>query len=258
MVSLGQVRDAAGDGPPLPPNALLVTFDDGWEDTARYAVPVLQEFDIPAVVFASSGAIGTSHLPWRDVADCLWRARETGSLSEPYDGTWSRNDFLDHLKSLPPDERNAWIAAAVARTGARVSPCMMSREDLIGLDRKGVAVGGHGVTHESLTDIAEVDAEIVPCMTQLTTLLGHKPSAFSFPNGRYTPDIAQRVFESGFELVFTSDAWSNRLIGGRPVGRQFGRVCPSEDDITDAAGAFSPEKLALLLLQLPIGGKPAR
>ena len=40
-VSLAQVEAAAAGGAPLPPHAMLVTFDDGWEDTARHAAPAL-------------------------------------------------------------------------------------------------------------------------------------------------------------------------------------------------------------------------
>lgn len=251
-VSLDQIHTAANGGRPLPPNALLVTFDDGWEDTARYAVPILLELGVPAVVFVTSGAIGSNVLPWRDVAGCIWRARQATPDADTGAHMASERALGEFLQHLTPSARREWLEAGVAKAGSRVQPCVMSAADLVAIQRAGIAIGGHGVTHTSITDVDDADSEILPCMHDLTTVLGSTPVAFSFPNGRYTPKIAERVYESGFKLVFTSDAWLNKLTRGRTTGRQFGRICPSQGDITDANGAFSPEKLALLLLQSPV------
>src|SRR5665213_3191320 len=35
----------------LPPRSLLITFDDGYADNEEYALPLLQQHELPAVVF---------------------------------------------------------------------------------------------------------------------------------------------------------------------------------------------------------------
>jgi peptidoglycan/xylan/chitin deacetylase (PgdA/CDA1 family) len=39
-------------------NAVVITFDDGWENNARYAVPLLQKYNFSATIFVISNAIG--------------------------------------------------------------------------------------------------------------------------------------------------------------------------------------------------------
>src|SRR5690606_5764285 len=51
VVSLEQVLDARRGAGRLPPRALLITFDDGWADTAQVALPELQRAGLPAVLF---------------------------------------------------------------------------------------------------------------------------------------------------------------------------------------------------------------
>lgn len=43
---------------PLPPRAIVVTFDDGFECFYRNALPILVELDIPATIFAVAGKLG--------------------------------------------------------------------------------------------------------------------------------------------------------------------------------------------------------
>jgi peptidoglycan/xylan/chitin deacetylase (PgdA/CDA1 family) len=49
---------------PLPPNPLVITFDDGWTDNESIAMPVLQEFVLPAVFFVNTGVIDTDGTRW--------------------------------------------------------------------------------------------------------------------------------------------------------------------------------------------------
>jgi peptidoglycan/xylan/chitin deacetylase (PgdA/CDA1 family) len=53
---------AALDGQhPLPPRAVLVTFDDAYADLLTAALPILTERRIPALAFAVSDRVGTSN-----------------------------------------------------------------------------------------------------------------------------------------------------------------------------------------------------
>jgi peptidoglycan/xylan/chitin deacetylase (PgdA/CDA1 family) len=58
VVSLDDVLDHYVDGRPLPPGAVLITFDDGYLDNLENAVPILQRYGYPAVLFAPIGFLG--------------------------------------------------------------------------------------------------------------------------------------------------------------------------------------------------------
>jgi peptidoglycan/xylan/chitin deacetylase (PgdA/CDA1 family) len=49
------------EGKPLPEKPLLLTFDDAYADTARYALPVLQRYGFSGVVFVVTSLIGQTN-----------------------------------------------------------------------------------------------------------------------------------------------------------------------------------------------------
>jgi len=58
VVDLHQVIAHYREGGPLPPRAVLITFDDGYRDTLENALPVLRDHAYPAVMFVPIGYLG--------------------------------------------------------------------------------------------------------------------------------------------------------------------------------------------------------
>jgi peptidoglycan/xylan/chitin deacetylase (PgdA/CDA1 family) len=58
VVSLADVIAHYVDRKPLPPRAVLITFDDGYLDNLENAVPILRRYGYPAVLFAPIGYLG--------------------------------------------------------------------------------------------------------------------------------------------------------------------------------------------------------
>jgi len=59
LVSLDEWVAAQRSNRPLPKRACAITFDDGWHDNHDYALPILQQEQVPATVFLTTGLIGT-------------------------------------------------------------------------------------------------------------------------------------------------------------------------------------------------------
>jgi len=57
-ISLDDVLAHYLDRKPLPPQAVLITFDDGYSDNLENAVPILQRYGYPAVLFVPIGYLG--------------------------------------------------------------------------------------------------------------------------------------------------------------------------------------------------------
>jgi peptidoglycan/xylan/chitin deacetylase (PgdA/CDA1 family) len=57
------VRALAGHEP-IPKRAVVLTFDDGYQDFYDHALPILERFGLPAIVYAVSGRLGASPA-WR-------------------------------------------------------------------------------------------------------------------------------------------------------------------------------------------------
>ena len=81
VVCLSDVWANRHQARPLPPNPLVITFDDGWTDNESIAMPVLQEFTLPAVFFVNTSAIGTDDARWlsaKQLSDLHRRGFEIG------------------------------------------------------------------------------------------------------------------------------------------------------------------------------------
>ncbi len=60
----------------IPRNSVLVTFDDGFENNYKVAVPILKKLNIPATFYISSGMIGKKKLFWVDkIEDIINRCK---------------------------------------------------------------------------------------------------------------------------------------------------------------------------------------
>jgi peptidoglycan/xylan/chitin deacetylase (PgdA/CDA1 family) len=58
VISLAQAYAALFEGQPLAGRSVVLSFDDGYENFADHALPILQAFGYPSVLFAVSGLLG--------------------------------------------------------------------------------------------------------------------------------------------------------------------------------------------------------
>lgn len=268
VVSEAEVLAARGSGKRLPPRALLITFDDGWADNADHALAVLQGMHLPALLFVVSDAIGRRQPFYQERIVAAWRrgvlkvetlaaAIDAVALSSPaLPRSPPRDDSLAalrveiaRLEALDCAPRQALLStlADVPDDGARH---MVDVDDLLRLQRGGVALGLHGKTHTPMTRVDDLDAELDGARAALARQLGPSvPAAqsLSFPHGAHTPQIAQRAHAAGYELVFTSVRVLNRV--GARIGWLLGRTGFETDTVVDARGRFRPDLLALELFR---------
>lgn len=62
-ISMRQYRDFILHRRPVPENAVLLTFDDGYESFYKYAYPLLQKYKAPAASFLIVDTVGNSKMP---------------------------------------------------------------------------------------------------------------------------------------------------------------------------------------------------
>ena len=265
VVSLEQVLSARRDGTPLPDNALLITFDDGWWDNFAYALPVLRRMELPAALFAVADAVGRPQAFFQEQLIAAWR---TGRLPEsgvrqlfeqlniepPATATQDLSPLraaIAGLEQLPESRRHELLLPLFPALADDLRQ-MVNATELLALSRQRVAIGLHGKTHTPMTLAPDLDAELAAARSQLHALLeftATAPAAMSFPHGKWNESIVARARECGYTLMFTSVPALNPL---RP--RPPDLLCRVGFDaaaITDGSGTFCPELLAFYLFRRP-------
>lgn len=203
-VSLDEVAGAMARRRGLPQRAVLITFDDGHRSVLECGVPLLRERGFPAVAFVVAGLLDGDQPFWWTEVEALLRL---GGSAGPYRGLDS-GALVAKLKTVPDRERLE-VVDQLRRTAPRPAPAtpQLRAAELKVLERAGVAVGSHTLTHPCLPrcDDAKAAAEIVEAHRRLRDALGHEPSAFAYPNGDWDERTERVLRETGYALAFLFD-----------------------------------------------------
>lgn len=264
IVSLDDVLESSLEARRLPSCALLVTFDDGWADTAEYAAPELRRRRMPAVVFVAADAIGAEQPFYQERIVAAWRTGRVdasrlrgaveavgGHLSCVPAGEMSEvREIVRAVEALDPASRSRFLEAL---DGPLSVPgrAMVTAADIARLEEAGIAIGAHGSSHEPLTSPVDLDRELGGARASIagaSTAMA-PPSTMSFPHGRHSPEIVEAAHRAGYSVVFTSEP---RLNPTRPgLGTVLGRVGFESQDFADGDGRLRAERLALYLFRRP-------
>lgn len=201
-MSLGQVAAAIDAGERLPADAVVVTFDDGYDDNYRHAFPVLRELEMPATFFVSTGHIDSGrpfaydwlvHMILCAPVDEL--ALPELGLARPMPAARAARrvlarEALDRLKDLDDDHQMALIARLEQAWGlpsaAGHADCRpMNWAQLREMHAAGCEIGSHGVHHRMLAKLPQpmLDAELRDSRAKLERELGAPVTLLSYPVG---------------------------------------------------------------------------
>ena len=274
VITLDQLAQAHKNGQQLPPRSLLITFDDGWADTAQFAQPILDDFKMHSVVFVAGSVIDQAAPFWQEaiysllITDLSNISTLNSALSTlgidiafPADLLKQPDGIRAVIKQLEPLALDQLTRlATLLHTQSNMSPAMLSKAEFIQLAGTQT-IGSHGHTHQPLTKVVDPATEV---STALSSLLAHLKgnsatnasnasiNSMSFPHGSYNPTVIEACRTAGYEFLFSSDAVLNRTNEQKPDELIFGRIAISEQEITDEQRRFHPFMLAFSLFPRPI------
>lgn len=140
---------------------IIITFDDGYEDNYKYALPILKKYNFKAVIYL------VSHLDY-----------------------------------------NRWDVENISNPEKRCE--LMSKEQLLDMQKYGIEFGGHTKTHVKLSriEVEEAREEIIESKETLENLLGKKLISFAYPYGDLNDRIKQITEEAGYKFAVATDSGS--------------------------------------------------
>lgn len=150
FVTATDVADAFAGGDELPPNAVMISFDDGRTDAMLWATPLLEDVAAAATMFVITEAAGSRSSYYASWGKLSGHARS---------GTW---DLQSHSAASHVDQE----------TDDGELPVLTSRAD-----------------GETLRDYRQrVRADLAAAATDLDERVGRAPVAFAYPFGAHGAD----------------------------------------------------------------------
>lgn len=238
-ITLDELLKAVGDESRLPERPVMITFDDGFQDNFRYALPVLKEFDLSAVFFVSTGLIGGSTPFWFNwICSALLATSATDIssriLGEPVpipqdqDGRRSlAGEILKTLKRIPNDGRLKAIEQLTEELNVPIQvedsdDMPMTWAQLTEIVKAGSYVESHAHDHAILSMMSpeEIRSEIETSKAEIERNLNRPCRAISYPvggPGAINEHVLHSVREAGLKVGFTYVSGTNKRNISEPL-----------------------------------------
>ncbi len=203
--------------------SVAITFDDGYADNLHEALPILEELELPATFFITTGSIGAhTEFWWHELEHLILGNSPLPSRftleGEHYGRSWptvtghDREKLYQELVRLMNNadsaRRKGWLSrirlwSGGDKRGIDSHRCMTVKELQLLAGSRWVTIGAHTVTHSRLASLPPQAQreEITQSKRALEGWLGHEIATFSYPFGRksdYTKESVALCREAGF------------------------------------------------------------
>ena len=201
---------------------LCITFDDGFANNFKYALPLLEKHQLPATFFITAIRESGYNILWNDF---LGIVTKYGPQELSYDGQLYRKDHYGRYVSV---EKQKTLADTLKENGFGHKKEMMKKLQYLFPDNIGeedywmqmtkeeisalsthpfVTIGSHGYYHNRLDKLPIADAidEMKNSKLFLERLTGKKIKAIAFPYGNYSRRLIEEAKKLGYEQLLAMD-----------------------------------------------------
>lgn len=187
---------------------VLLTFDDGYFNNTR-ALPLLEEFQVPAVFFISSGHVKHGKAFWWDA---LYReSKKRGRFAAEV------HRRIAVYKQMAPPQIEADICSRFGRLAlfpvSDLDRPFTPSELAKFANHPLVFLGNHTRDHAILTNCIseEIRSQIDDCQESLREMTGKTPEIIAYPNGNCSHEIAEAARDAGLLFGLLARPGRNRL-----------------------------------------------
>lgn len=260
-IGIDDLLKSLDDGTELPRNAVVVTFDDGYQSCHDIALPILRAVGIRATFFIATNYVTERRLYWWErVSLILNQAKRAGRVIYPRALDLAPRDprskrlVLDTIKAAPSLDLDRFLQGVADALGVPWSPeaeaeyangLIMSWDQIRALSRAGMDVESHTRTHRVLQTLDDdaLTSELTGSREDLESHLGRPVRAVAYPVGRRIGPgmerIRRAIASAGYKIGLSNASGVNRIWSGSlnelaPVDRYDVRRLSLDRSMSDA------------------------
>lgn len=221
VTTFKELADLIAANEEIPDNTVIITFDDGYRDNYDIALPILSEFNLPAVVYVVTDNIDSGQPFWFDVLSYALLRAPNGCLSI-LDGQHSfdiseenrkslRRSFGDLVRTLSDQERVRALRELVDYSKCRsdidaLERTVLTWPEVSELQSAGIEIGSHTVTHPFLTRLSDqqLRSELMDSKSCIESAIGAEVRSVSYPTGGkayYDERAVKLAAECGYQFA---------------------------------------------------------
>ncbi|MFW5700975.1 MAG: polysaccharide deacetylase family protein [Cyclobacteriaceae bacterium] len=197
-----------------------ISFDDGYKDNIKNAVPILNKYDCKATFYVVTDCVEYNRLTWTHILEHAFQytQHKTINLNFPFlpeslkiKDLATRSErfsyfrkLKSYLRSSPHEQRIIIVKRVMDSYDDVVYPSlMMDWSDLRELKNEGHYIGSHSVSHSVLSTIEDeaiLKWEILQSGKAIEKELGYFPVSLSYPLGKYNQKVKELCQEAGYKM----------------------------------------------------------
>lgn len=223
VLSLPEAVEMLRDGAALPPNAVAITFDDGYADNLA-AARTLARYGLTATFYITAGCMDGGEPFWPAELRYLLNGCDSSRIRLEAQGIAVDLDVTSDagraaalstltktFKSHPIPVREGLREQLRRRSRTKTLPrVMLTWDEIREMQRLGMTIGSHTMTHPNLPSagLEAARRQLVESKARLEAEIQAPVTMFSYPNGgaeRYmTAAIKELVRAAGYTAATTS------------------------------------------------------
>lgn len=241
FIGLDQATEMISGRALFEPHCMVITFDDGYRNCLKHALPILREFGAPATLFLATGKIDRREPFWFDRLDYAiqhvglkGRSFHTGNEKICFT-SGARENLCAGFKKLRDSakqvvrgdaqmiaEMNLLADALEKESGCNLAD-IFENDDWAGLlswseiaeaaNWNDVTFGSHTVDHTRLgcVEIREARRQLLQSKESIERHTGKPCSFFCFPSGSFSRISMEWVRQCGYRAAVTTQEGLNRI-----------------------------------------------
>jgi peptidoglycan/xylan/chitin deacetylase (PgdA/CDA1 family) len=211
-------KDLKGDRP-----LACITFDDGFKDNLKYALPILEKYKCPASFYIVTSCVDSGLPTWQHLYQNLFENTQKQSLvidskalgaeiNKKFSGKEERiafgKELFTRLKTLPAFEVDKILESIMQSFSDVPTPegMIMTWADLKQLCSAGYTIGSHTHTHPflpSMIDDTRLKHELVHSAERIKEVCGKLPQTIAYPLGITNEKVMKMAKEAGYKYGLT-------------------------------------------------------